>query len=271
MVTRTRADAGDEVVDKVARAGLVAKGLLYAVIGLLAGRIALGSGGQSEASQRGAIAAVARQPFGGVLLGVLAAGLTGYAVWRAVQAVRGADGESSMPEPLLRATFTVRALTYAALALLAWRTLLGAAASGSSEQSVTARLLEAPLGQLLVVAVGAVVVAVGLYQVWHGASRGFRDELSLREMSGRERSWFVRLGVVGHVARGAVFLLVGGFLIRAALRAQPDQGVGFDAALQEVADTPYGTAILAGIAVGLVVFGVFCFVQARFARVEEVD
>lgn len=257
-----------------ARAGLVAKGVLYAVLGLLAGRVAVGGGSGTDTSQQGAIEAVARQSLGAVLLAVLAAGLTGYAVWRAVQAVRGASGPSKLPEPLLRVTFAFRALTYGALALLAWRTLLGGggsgSGSGSSEQSMTARLLAAPFGTWLVLGVAGVVVAVGLYQIWHGASRGFRDELTLREMSGRERRWFVRMGVTGLIARGIVFVIVGGFLARAALTLQPDQGVGFDAALQSVADTPYGTAVLAFVAVGLVVFGAFCLVQARYARVEQV-
>lgn len=264
---------GSDGVERAARAGLYGKGALYVVLGLLAVNVALGGGGE-EASQSGAIDAVAEQPFGAVLLGALAVGLTAYAVWRLAQVVIGPVGTSDVPDPLLRASFLLRGLFYGALAVLAWRALLGggsASGGGDQEQELTARVLALPFGVPLVVAVGIGIGVVGLYQFKTAASRDFLDAVRASAMSAQERRWFERVGVAGHAARGVVYVLVGGFLVRAALAYGPDEGVGLGAALAELAKAPYGTAMLLVVALGLVLYGGFCLVLGRVARVQEVS
>lgn len=264
---------GHDGVERAARAGLVGKGALYAVLGLLATNVALHGGGSDEASQSGAISAVAQQPFGLVLLGALAVGLTSYALWRLAQVVIGPVGTSELPEIVLRAAFLLRGLGYGALAALAWRTLLdgGGGGGGDREQEWTAQLLQLPFGVPLVVAIGLGIAGVGLYQAKKAFDRDFLGVVETVAMSRRERRWFERAGVTGHLARGVVYLLVGGFLVRAALQFGPDDGVGLGAALQELAAAPYGTAMLLVVAFGLVAYGAFCLAMGRYARVHEVD
>jgi hypothetical protein len=259
-------------VERTARAGLFGKGALYAVLGLLAAQVALRGGGD-DASQTGAIEAVAEQPFGTVLLALLAVGLTAYALWRLVQVATGAAGPSSLPEPVLRLSFFVRGLGYGALAFLAWRTLLGrggGSGDGEHERDLTARLLELPFGVPLVVAIGVVIGLVGLYQGKVAVSRSFHQAVDTSTMTSREHRWFDRVGIAGHLARAIVYVLVGGFLVRAALRFDPDEGVGLGETLAELAAAPFGTAMLLAVAVGLVLYGGFCLVQGRYARVHEV-
>lgn len=275
MATTTTAGRllhGRRGVEHAARAGLAGKGLLYVVVGILAAQVALGGGGD-QASQTGAIQAVARQPFGAVLLAVLATGLSGYALWRLAQVVIGPVTRSSLPGPLLRLTFLVRGLGYGALAVLAWRTLLsgaGGGAGGGQQQRWTRQLLELPFGVALVVAVGATVVLVGLYQAKEGLGRGFMEAVDTASMGRSGRTWFERAGVAGHVARAVVYVLIGAFLIQAALSFSTDQ-VGLGAALSELAAAPFGTAMLLAVAVGLAFYGLFCFVMSRFARVHQVS
>lgn len=270
--TAARILSGNRGVERAARAGLFGKGFLYTVLGLLAANVALGGGGD-EASQSGAIDAVADQPFGAVLLGALAVGVTAYALWRLAQVVIGPVGSSDVPDPILRISFLLRSLFYGAVALLAWRTLLGggSASSGDQEQELTARVLALPFGVALVVAVGAGIGVVGLYQFKTAVSRDFLDAVRASAMPGRERRWFERAGVAGHMARGIVYLLVGGFLVRAALAYGPDEGVGLGDALSELAKAPYGAAMLLVVAGGLVVYGAYCVVLGRVARVEQVS
>jgi hypothetical protein len=253
--------------DRAARAGLAAKGVLYAVLGVLAAQLAVGdlSGG---ADQQGAMRQIALQPFGGVLLVVLAVGLAGYALWRCWQAID--PPASSLPRWLLRAAMLVRALLYAGFALLAGFEVADAAREGADEQSLTAMVLGVPGGTLAVAAVGIVIVVVGLVQFREAWTAGFLDDLDVgrTEPRGRAIEW---LGRSGHAARGVVFGVSGWFVVRAAVRAEPEEGVGLDAALQQVAGAPAGSVVLGAVAVGLVLYGTFCLVQARFARPAEVE
>jgi hypothetical protein len=273
-VTQTSETEGDEAVDRLARAGFAAKGTLYAVLGLLAVRLGLGGSGAGDTSQQGAITSLAdQQPFGSLLVGLLAVGLTGYALFRAVQIFRGdAASFSSLPDWLARITFAVRAIIYAGLAFLAWRELLGGGGGDDeTEQSATAAVLEMPGGQWVVLAVAVIILIVGGKQIHEGWTCGFRDHLGFHGISGGARTRLEWMGRVGHVARGIVFLVSGGFLGLAAWRHDPDQGVGLDAALQEVVEAPYGPFLLTAIGVGLVLYGAFCFVEARYLRASRAD
>jgi uncharacterized membrane protein len=261
--------AGREgVVDRTARAGLFAKGALYAVLGVLAARLA-GGDLASDASQQGAMRSVAAQPFGRLLLTILALGLAGYALWRLRQAITPPD--SSLPRWLLRTAMVVRAIIYAGFAFLAAAEVVGAATGSDQEESTTAALLGLPGGVALVVAVGLVVLVVGLVQFREAWTCSFRDHLDLSSLTARSRRLVEWVGRAGHAARGAVFCTSGGFLVRAAVRAEPEEGVGLDAALHEVLEAPAGPWALAAIATGLVLYGGFCILQARFARTERVE
>jgi hypothetical protein len=212
---------------------------------------------------------VAAQPFGSLLLSILAIGLAGYALWRLRQVID--PPASSLPRWLLRSAMVVRATIYAGFAFLAGAEVVGAAIGGDQEESTTAALLALPGGVALVVAVGLIIVVVGLVQFREAWTCGFREHLDLSTLSARSRRIVEWVGRAGHAARGAVFCVSGGFLVRAALRAEPDEGVGLDAVLHEVLEAPAGTAALAAIAAGLVLYGGFCILQARFARTERVE
>jgi hypothetical protein len=261
--------AGERTVDRLARAGFLGKGALYLVLGLLAGRLARPGGvGGEDASQQGAIRAVAEQPFGRVLVAVLAVGLTGYAGWRAVQAIRGVRPDASeLPAWLARVTFGVRSLLYGALAVLAWSAVAGARGTGpATESSVTAMALGWPGGRIAVAVVGLVIVGVGVYQLREGWSCGFREHLDLGTVSSATARGVEWIGRIGHIARGVVFLAAGWFLLRAAWTFDADTGVGLDAALGELVAAPLGAYVLAGLAGGLILYGVYCLVAARYVR-----
>jgi hypothetical protein len=257
-----------EALDRAARAGLVAKGSLYVVLGILAGQLAFGTPSE-DASQQGAMRTVAEQPFGRVLLSVLAIGLAGYALWRLWQAFEPPD--SSMPSWLVRTSMVVRAVIYGGFAFLAATEVAGVTMESGQEESTTSALLAVPGGVVLVVGVGLVIVVVGLVQFREAWTAGFRDHLALGARSARFGRAVVGVGRGGHTARGLVFVAAGGFLVRAALLAEPDEGVGLDAVLRELVDAPAGTWVLGAIAVGLVLYGGFCLLQARFARTERME
>jgi hypothetical protein len=257
-------------VEKLARFGYAAKGVVYTVIGILALRLALGQGGEATGPE-GALSTIGQQPFGRTLLAIMAAGLLAYALWRFVQAAVDPEHKGKDAKGLAqRAGYVASGLTYGALGLLAGRMALGQVGGGSGGQSQedwTARLLAQPFGVWLVALVGLVVIGIGLYQFYYGISGKFRKELKLHEMSRTEVTWATRAGKLGYPARGVVYAMTGGFFMLAALRANPEEAGGFGQALAELARQPYGPWLLGLVALGVFCYGIYSFVQAKYRRI----
>lgn len=256
-------------VERAGRVGFLARGLLIVISALITLQIALG-GSEDSVGAQGAIAALARQPFGTVLLGLLAAGLAGYALLRLVQTWTNPSGEDGLKGLAYRAGYLVRAVAYGGLAALTVRQLIGGGGGeGGQEQALTARLLSWPGGPWLVGAVGVVIAGIGVFQIVRGVTRGFTDDLRW-VLSGRQRRWAVATGVAGYVGRGAMLLIAAWFVISAAA-TDDARRAGLDAALQRFTGEPYGAIALGAAAVGLFLFGLWCWVLARYGAVKEAD
>lgn len=253
-------------VERAGRLGLVAKGVLYAIVGGLAIGIPLGLGGKTT-DRQGALRTVAQQPLGEGLLIALALGLAGYAVWRFVQAFLDRDEEGDGAKALAkRAGYLARGVFYAGSAVLAFGLVAGAGSSGSNEKDETARVLDWPLGRWIVGGVGAALLVAGAYNAWRALTKKFRKDLREQEMD-EVRPWAIAVGVLGHASRGIVFGLIGVFLVRAAWQFDPKEAIGVDGALRKLAQGPYGMVLLGAVAAGLLAYAAFCFVQARYREV----
>jgi uncharacterized protein DUF1206 len=255
-------------VERLGRLGLVAKAVLYAVIGILAVKVALGAR-EEDADKSGALRTIAEQPFGKGLLVLLAAGLAGYAVWRLAQAVLDRDGEGTRLKGLAkRAGALGKAGWYAVLCALTVSTLIGEGGGGSgNEQQTTAGVFDRPFGRYVVYAAGIAFVAAAAFNGWRAVTCTFRKQLKTGEMSEAEETAATGVGVVGHLARMAVFGLVGAFLLKAAWQFDPKEARGLDGALLEVSQQAYGGVLLGAVALGLIAYAVFCLVQARYRRI----
>ena len=250
-----------------ARAGLVARGVVYAVIGVLALKLALGDGGKAT-NQQGALQTIAKQPFGTVLLILVAVGLAGYASWRLLRAAvgQGPDGKEDAKE---RIDGLVSGIGYAGLCLTAVKILAGSGGGGgaSNPDKTTGGVLGWPGGTWLVAIVGVIIVGVGLEQGYKGLKKKFLENSKTGEMSHRVRQGFTALGVAGHLARMVVFALIGYFLIKAALDYDPDKAVALDGALAHLGHSAYGPIVLGAVAAGLTCFGAYSIADARFRKV----
>jgi hypothetical protein len=256
-------------MERLARLGYATEGAMYTLIGLLAAGVAFGSGGHAT-GQRGALEIVARSPFGGALVGLIALGFLGYALWRGLQAIADPDGEGTDVKALgKRAGYSVSALVYAALAISAVGLILGSASRGGrTPDDWTALLLSWPLGRVLVVCVGIAVVGLGLRELYQAYKARFLEHLELDEMGERARRWTERWGRLGIAARGLVFGVVGTFLIRAALEHDPQEARGLGGALQTLARQPLGSWLLSVVALGLVAYGLFMLSVARYRHIN---
>jgi uncharacterized protein DUF1206 len=266
------AQAGGESVahstafEWLARSGFVARGLIYGIIGILALELALGSGGKTT-NQQGALKTIAQQPFGEVLLILVAAGLAGYASWRIIRAFLGHGAEAS-DSGFERVAALASGVVYAALCAVAVKILLGSDQGGSENvHGKTAGVLAWPGGTWLVAIAGAVLIGVGLYQGYRGVSRDFLKDSKTEQMSPGVRKWTEWIGTFGHLARMTVFGLVGVFLIKAAIDYNPDSAVGLDGALAKLAHASYGPFLLGVVAAGLIAFAAYSLTDARYRRI----
>jgi hypothetical protein len=265
-------DGSDAVAEadwrtRAGRAGYFGKGILYCLVGILALLVAFGSRERTD-DQQGAIAAVAGEPFGAVLLIVLALGLGAYAAYHLLAAVLGPRHESGAERQLERVASAARTVIYGGLCAFAVQTLIDARGDSSGgAKSWTAELLAQGWGQAAVVIGGLVIGGVALYQGHRALTRGFRDDLETERMSERQEHLADVSGVAGHAARAVVFALVGAFLIKAGVEHDASEAIGLDGALAELAQTSLGPLLLAVVAVGLIVYGGYCLIEARFRKV----
>lgn len=250
----------------LARAGFISRGLIYGIIGILAIKLAVGSGGTTT-NQQGALKTIAHQPFGKVLLTLVAIGLGGYALWRFVRAALG-HGPEDTDSGFDRVAALASGIVYAALCVIAVEILLGSGSSSSGNASKpTAGVLGWPAGTWLVGLAGAVLIGIGLYQGYKGISQDFLDDSKTEQMSPLVRTWITWIGIVGYLARMVVFALVGIFLIKAAIDYDPNKAVGLDGALAKIVHASYGPVLLGVVAAGLIAFGVYSLTDARYRRI----
>jgi uncharacterized membrane protein YidH (DUF202 family) len=259
------------MIETLARLGYATKGVVYGLIGVLAVMTALGLGGQTTGT-KGALRAIAAQPYGQALLIIIDLGLAGYALWRFVEAVLDPEHKGDDKKGIAkRFGYAISGVIYTTLAYTAIELVLEVAQQrreGSSQaQTITARVLAQPFGAWLVGLVGVVIIGVGFYQFYKAYSMKFRRELKLRQMGRKEEIWAVRISRFGLAARGVVFVMFGFFLIQAAKQSQAAEVKGLDGILQTIAQQSYGKLLLTIVALGLVAYGVYMFVQARYRRI----
>lgn len=249
----------------LARLGLASRGIVWLVIGLLAIQVALGS--TEKADKNGALKAIADKPFGGLLLVVLVIGFLGYAAWRLLEGSVGhLDEEAGRKRWTKRAGSLFRGVVYLGLAVSTLKFLT--AGSGSDQtQPLTARIMGASGGRALVFLIGLGVVAGGIAMGVRAVKRKFEDHLDMSRMSSRMRSVTKIAGTAGLASRGFVFVLLGGFLVDAAVRFDPRKAKGLDASLKTVGQQPFGRVVLFLAALGLLAFAVWSFIEARFRKI----
>lgn len=254
--------------EPAARVGYTAKGLVYVVVGALAARAAVGWGGRAT-DTRGALRTMGRQQVvGDLLLGLVAAGLAAYVFWRLAQGLLDLDRKGGDLKGLLvRGGYVGSGLTYAGLAVTAAGMALGSGGGGGGDnvRTWTGLALADPDRWWLVAAVGAGVLAAGLYQFYKAYSAKFMKRLRLPSPDRHE--WVLRVGRIGLAARGVTFGVIGWFLLRAGFHVNPGEARGLAGALRYLRAQDYGPWLLGGVGVGLIAYGLFSMVEGRYRQI----
>lgn len=259
----------EQTLTALARAGYAARGIVYMIIGWLAIESAIGSGGSTTGS-KGALRELLAQPGGQIALLAIVVGLFGYAIWRFVQSYFDADEHGTDAKGLaIRAGLMGSAISHVLLAIYAITLLVGTFAGpsdsgNSSAQGWTAELLSQPFGQWLVGIVGAIVLTVGIAHIvkaWKTKFERFLDMTEQQLKIGRP------IAIFGLVARGFVFVVIGGFFITAAYKADPDQAKSLGESLAVLQQSAFGPWLFGFVAFGLFAFGLYSCMEAVFRRV----
>lgn len=242
--------------------GLVGYGLVHLLVAWATLRVVLDAAG-GRATGSGAMAQVAVDPGGRLLLGGMALGFAALAVWQVVATVVGYRGDAGPRRWLMRVAAAARAVMYGYLAVAASGLVLQGPSGQGSPRSATARLLALPAGPWLLGAVAVGFVATGTGLAVFGARRGFVGQLDERAREGGRRVPIVLLGVLGYLAKGAAITVVGVLLGWVALSHDPRRTGGLDQALHQVLGARLGTVAVVVVGLGLACFGLYLIARAR--------
>jgi hypothetical protein len=259
------------MIERLARLGYASKALIYAIVGLLAIMAATNRGGRVTDTS-GALRVVLTQPFGRILLLVLAVGLCGYAIWRLLDAARDPDRHGTEFKGLVtRIGNVIRGGIYGALGIEAFKLFRGLGGSrGDETESWTARIIDWPLGEILLGAVGLVIVVYGISELV-GAIRGKDDEkVAWSAVPGGSQTMLRRISRFGVGARGGLIATLGVFLVRAAIQHDPNEAAGSRESMVELAGIVEGRWLLAVIASGLLAYAVDQAVHSKYRRIRPV-
>ncbi|GAA3919645.1 DUF1206 domain-containing protein [Hymenobacter algoricola] len=252
----------------LARLGFAAKGVVYLTMGVLALLAATGMRGGQTADQQQAMQTIQELPMGRFLLGLVAVGLVGYILWRFTQALRDTEEQGSGAKGILkRLGYAGSGLLYVALAFYAgkaaWQdSAVGSGGGGDAKKSAVATLLAQPFGQWVVVAIGLVIIGAGIYQIWHAYSGTFAKHVNDSSLPAPQRQLVFRMGQIGYTARGLVMTIIGYFFVQAGRFSSAQQIDGTEGAFDLL--NAMGPAVLGVVAAGLVAYGLYMVVQARF-------
>ncbi|MDQ6642523.1 MAG: DUF1206 domain-containing protein [Actinomycetota bacterium] len=251
-----------EWLDYAVRMGLVAYGVVHLMIAWLAIQLAVGGGGAS-ANQKGALAELARQPFGKVLVWAIAIGMFLLVVWRALEAAFGHHERDNADRRKKQVASAAKGVVYAVLGITALKTATGASGASGGSNAMTAKVMNWPGGQVIVVVVGLAIIGYGGYMAYRGWSGKYAEHLDSEGRSGDTGKTYLMFGKVGYLAKGFSIAVVGGLFVYAGISHDPKRSGGLDQALHEVLRQPYGVVLLIAIGLGLGCYGLFCLARAR--------
>jgi hypothetical protein len=258
-----RRAANSEWLDYSIRIGLVTYGVVHLLIAFIALELAFGQSGGQSANQKGALAELARQPFGKALVWIIAIGMFLLVLWRALDAAFGHNEKDGADKIRARAVSAGKGLIYAVLGITAVKIATGSQSSGGGSKSTTATVMNWPGGQLIVILLGLAIVGYGGYMAWRGWTEKFKEHLDAEGKSGDSGRAYILFGRIGYISKGISIALVGALFVYAGATHDPKKSGGMDQALHTLLQQPFGQFLLILIALGIGCYGLFCFARAR--------
>lgn len=255
---------------KAARFGLVAKGVVYCLSGMIALLASMNIGGKSaeDAGTEGIFGFIRDQPFGKWIVLALAFGLSFYAIWRFVQALKDTEHKGNDKKGIAqRVAYLVSGVGYAGIALYSYKVFIGSYSNGDSNQRSVSKLMEMPFGKWLVIIVALIMIGTGCVQIYRAISGKYKKYV--RSALRKEAApWITTAGIAGYTARGIIWLIIGWLFIKAAIHYDAKKAGSSDAAFKWLSESSYGSFLMGTVAFGLICYGVFMFLRAKYQSIH---
>lgn len=254
-------------IESMARAGLVSKGIVYCLLGTLAFMAAFEISGQrdDQADKKGVVKFVQQSIGGNVLLGLIALGLICYSAWRLIEAFRKKSGpnQHSIGKKI---RYVFSGLVYLSFAVYSIRLLVGEKDSkgGDSTRETVATLLDKPFGQWMVGVFALIIAGVGIYQAYYAIAGKYKKHVRQLNRGSKSSQLLLRSGKIGYIARGIVWLVIAWLIFKSAIHSNSQEAGGTGNAFRWVESSPLGSYLLGALALGLICYGVFNFIRARY-------
>lgn len=264
--TSAFSDSREKWFEKFARLGLVSKGIVYFLMGTLSVLAAFGLS-QEKGDKAAAFRFIYEQPFGQVMLVIIAVGLFGHVMLRMFQAIKDTEDKGKDLRGILdRIGYGLSALLYLAIGAYALKLALGEGGGESdSRKFVVSKVLEYPGGEYIIGIASLIVIGMGVYQITRGVTGKFMKKVNLLKSNMKDA--FKTAGTLGYISRGIVLTIIGYFLFHAAWVSSPGEAQGTGAAF-DFLENKFGSFMMAVVALGLVGYGVFCFVKAKYQKID---
>lgn len=255
--------------EKFARAGIATKGIVYCLMGGLAAMTAFGNPEGQATGSSGIIEYISNQQFGQILVAMVAVGLVGYVFYRLYQTFFASlKGEDGTKETIKRVGYFFSAVSYGFLTYHAFKIITGSGGGGGQgKQGYIADLMSKPFGQIMVGIIGVIFIGYGLYQMYKVFSGDYKENLQKANFKNKIYTLLLNSGKVGFIARGTVLGLIGFFIIKAAWTANSSQVGGVSKAFDFLKNEG-GTIVFLIVALGLLGYGIFQLVAARYKKIE---
>ena len=248
----------------LARWGYFSRAIVYLLMGLFAVLLTIGSPEGQATDSKGALRHLLEQPFGSVLLLLLAIGLFSYAIWRFAESFFDFNHQGSSAKAIAkRIGYFGGGLAHSFLGVYAFRLIAHLSAQSTTEKGVAHQLLTLPFGQLLTGVVALIILGFGISQVVMGIKNKFLNELNLPL---KIKGWLCPICKVGFMARGFVFVLVGGFFLRAAFFENSKEAGGIAKAWKVLREAPYGDFLILIVAIGFIAFAIYGFAESKYQK-----
>lgn len=253
----------------IAQSGLIAKGVVYCILGALAFMAAFEIGGQSnDNTDKEAVFDVVRKQTGGqILLALLVAGLFCYSAWRFIETFRNNNANGKKNHLGRRFRYAFSGIIYLTLAVYGGKLLLSKPGNnGNSTETRASQILSQPFGAWLLGLVALIIAGVGVYQIYYGFAEKYRDHVSKLNLNSGSASALLTAGKIGYIARGIVWLIISWLILKAAINHNSKEAGDTAKAFGFLEDSPYGSYLLGALAIGLICYGLFNFIRARYER-----
>ena len=254
-------------VENFSRFGIVSKGIVYCILGLLAFLAAIGSGKQNP-SKEGAFHLILEQPFGKILLVIVALGLLGYVVWRFIQAIKDTEEKGDDAKGILkRIGFALSGVIYGVIAYAAADLALGNSSnSGGNKKQLVQRLLDMSFGEVILGIIGLIIIGQAINQIYIAYTGNYKKKIHQENMNAKERVVFEKVGIIGYVSRGIVLGIIGYFVLRAAM-ASNSSGVKDTEGAFGFINNSFGPIVFGIVSLGLIAYGIFMFFMAKYREI----